>query len=70
MDCRDPETTGHLWGSFGGCLEEPSLEKMPTKVHYQFYIVVATLRFYQSTPVHPQLFTRRTEFSIYVSLYQ
>ena len=34
MDCRDPETTGHLWGSFGGCLEEPSLEKMPTKVHY------------------------------------
>lgn len=31
VDCRDPGTTGHLWGSFGGCLEEPSLEKMPTK---------------------------------------
>ena len=32
LDCRVQEVTNQLWGKFGGCFEEPSLERTPTEV--------------------------------------
>ncbi|XP_068673208.1 HMG domain-containing protein 3-like [Montipora foliosa] len=31
MDCREPTTTKQLWGSYSGCLEQPTLGKKPSK---------------------------------------
>jgi len=32
MDCREPTLTKQLWGSNCGCLEQPALDKEPSKV--------------------------------------
>lgn len=32
MECRDKEMSQQLWGSFRGCFEEPSLERLPSTV--------------------------------------
>lgn len=32
LDCRIPEVTQQLWAKFGGCFEEPSLDRAPSMV--------------------------------------